>query len=168
MYSRKEVDPTRKTIDLVHWREQYVNSWNTFFTVILWNVSKGMAFSVVDSQHGFRSGRSMEMQLVYTFHDIAKAWMRMHLYHWPFLDFSKPFDKFPLLRLLWYPLWSKSFFAERYQRVLFDTTFSTRSKVMPGVPQGTVLGTVLSHMYINDLSSNLNCTARLFADDCLL
>lgn len=99
MYSRKEVDPTRKTIDLVHWREQYVNSWNTFFTVILWNVSKGMAFSVVDSQHGFRSGRSMEMQLVYTFHDIAKAWMRMHLYHWPFLDFSKPSDKFPLLLL---------------------------------------------------------------------
>ena len=36
---------------------------------------------LVDSQHGFRSGRSTEMQLVYTFHDIAKAWMRMHLYH---------------------------------------------------------------------------------------
>lgn len=55
---------------------------------------------LVDSQHGFRSGRSTEMQLVYTFHDIAKAWMRMHLYHWPFLDFFKPFDKFPLFRLL--------------------------------------------------------------------
>lgn len=133
---------------------------------------------LVDSQHGFRSGRSTEMQLVYTFHDIAKAWMRMHLYHQPFLDFLKPFDKFPLFRLLqklqFYgirgpiSLWSKSFFTERYQRVVFYRNFSTGSKVMPGVPQGTVLGPLLSHMNINDLPSNLNCSARLFADDCLL
>lgn len=87
---------------------------------------------LVDSQHGFRSGSSTEMQFVYTFHDIAKAWMRIHLYHWPFLVFSKPFDKFPLLRLLqklqFYgirgpiSLWSKSFFTERYQRGRWNLT----------------------------------------------
>ena len=61
-----------------------------------------------------------------------------------------------------------SFFTERYQRVVCDGNFFTGLKVTPGVPQGTVLGPLLFLMYVSDLPSNFNFSARLFADDCLL
>lgn len=37
-----------------------------------------------------------------------------------------------------------------------------------GVPQGSVLGPLLFLMYVNDIVENINCTARMFADDCVL
>ena len=37
-----------------------------------------------------------------------------------------------------------------------------------GVPQGTVLGTLLFLLYINDLPDNVQSSVRLSADDALL
>ena len=37
-----------------------------------------------------------------------------------------------------------------------------------GVPQGTVLGTILFLLHINDLLSVISSKVRLFADDCLV
>ena len=38
---------------------------------------------------------------------------------------------------------------------------------MSGVPQGTVLGTLLFSLHINDIMSDIEFEIRLFADDCV-
>ena len=41
-------------------------------------------------------------------------------------------------------------------------------KVLSGVPQGTVLGPLMFLLYINDISTGIGSSIRLFADDCVL
>ena len=96
------------------------------------------------------------------------------------LDFSKAFDKVPHQRLLhkleFYGVrsslhrWTSSFLRDRSQQVLLDGTTSTSASVQSGVPQGSVLGTLLLLLFINDLPEYISqdSTARLFADDCIL
>ena len=47
-------------------------------------------------------------------------------------------------------------------------TLHVDTKVISGVPQGTVLGPLLVLTYINDLPNNINSSIRLFADECVL
>ena len=94
------------------------------------------------------------------------------------LDFAKAFDKVPHERLLekihYYRIrhhthrWLRNFLTFRTQRVTCEDSMSSTSKVLSGVPQGTVLGPLLFLMYINDLPDLLKSQTRLFADDCLV
>ena len=52
--------------------------------------------------------------------------------------------------------------------VVCNGASSSARKVTSGVPQGTVLGSLLFLLYINDLPSKLQCTVRLFVDDFFL
>ena len=54
------------------------------------------------------------------------------------------------------------------QRVEVSGAFSSPTSVHSGVPQGTVLGALLSLLHINDLPQVVTSQVRLFADDCLL
>ena len=65
--------------------------------------------------------------------------------------------------------WITSFLTNRIQSVVVDgATSPPPKKVISGVPQGTMLGPLLFHLYINDLPSIVSSQVCLFADDCIL
>ena len=93
------------------------------------------------------------------------------------LDFEKAFDTPPhevlKSKLFSYGIdvktlkWIDSFLCFRLQRVVVNGIKSDWAPVLPGVPQGTVLGLLLFCLYINDISSDIESEIRLFADDCV-
>ena len=58
-----------------------------------------------------------------------------------------------------------NFSSNRKQRVILNGQVSACGSVNEGVPQGSILGTLLFLIYINDLSDNLSSNVKLFADD---
>ena len=64
--------------------------------------------------------------------------------------------------------WVSSFLTGRTQRVVVDGNTSSEAAVLSGVPQGTVLGTLLFLVFINDIIQGSSSSIRLFADVCLV
>lgn len=63
---------------------------------------------------------------------------------------------------------TKAFLTNRSQSVSINGVQSSTKCVLSGVPQGSILGPVLFLLYINDISSSVKSSLRLFADDCIL
>ena len=92
-----------------------------------------------------------------------------------FSDLSKAFDKVwhdgiifklkaygvegELLSLL------KNYLENQEQRVVLNGQTSEWRKIMSGIPQGSVLGSLLFLIYINDLPDGINSLCKMFADD---
>ena len=133
---------------------------------------------LTDSQHGFRSKRSCETQLIATVQDLASGLSEGKQIDVILLDFAKAFDKVPHQRLLhkfhYYGIrgstlnWIESFLSDRKQHVLVEGTMSSVADVDSGVPQGTLMGPLLFLAFINDLPSVVSSPVKLFADDCLI
>ena len=129
------------------------------------------------NQSGFRPGDSTVNQLISITHSIYKAFdcnspldVRS-----VYLDISKAFDRVwhdgliyklkrcgvsgKLLSLL------QSFLMDRKQRTVLNGQCSSWGDISAGVPQGSILGPLFFLVYINDLTENLKCNVKLFADD---
>ena len=153
--------------------------------ILVSNINKHLALDSIlaDCQHGFRSQRSCETQLVKFVHDIISnldwAVNRGHKQtDLIIMNFAKAFDKVPHRRLLhkleYYGIrgsthkWINSWLSGRTQQVVLDGQASNPVPVLSGVPQGSVLGPVLFLIFINDLPDNIRSSVCLFADDCVL
>jgi hypothetical protein len=126
-------------------------------------------------QHGFRSKRSCETQLIEFVDDITKNMSAGKQTDILIMDFSKAFDKVSHILLLHklehYGIrgninrWIVSFLYNRTHAVVVDGENSIHIDVESGVPQGSVLGPSLFLLYINDMPVGIKSTVRLFADD---
>ena len=129
------------------------------------------------NQSGFRPGDSTVNQLISITHTIFEAFdcnppldVRS-----VYLDISKAFDRAwhdgiifklkrcgvsgNLLALI------KSFLKDRRQRTVLKGQSSSWGDISAGVPQGSILGPLFFLVYINDLTEDLKCNVKLFADD---
>ena len=59
----------------------------------------------------------------------------------------------------------KSFLKDRKQRTVLNGQCSSWGDISAGVPQGSILGPLFFLVYINDLTKDLRCNFKLFADD---
>ena len=59
----------------------------------------------------------------------------------------------------------ENYFSGRFQRVISNGQNSSWKPILPGVPQGSILGPLLFLVYINDLPNELKSNVKLYADD---
>ena len=128
--------------------------------------------------HGFRSGYSTETRFLVTIHDLLQANDMNIQMDIAILYFSKAFDTVPHGRLLKkleaYDIrrnlhkWLSSFLKDRQMNVVEEGEHLESAYVESGVPQGTVLGSLIFLCHIYDLPDSVKSQVRLFADDCLI
>ena len=61
--------------------------------------------------------------------------------------------------------WFKSYFCERKFKISTNTSYSSPSNLLCGVPQGSILGPLLFLLYINDFPRAVVTNSLLCADD---
>ena len=126
-------------------------------------------------QHGFRSGHSCTTQLLELMEDFTDFYEMEIPFDCIYLDFAKAFDRVPHQRVLTklYNIgirghllnWIRDFLYGREQRVVVNSKFSEWTKVVSGIPQGSVLGPTLFTIFINDLPVDIISNIKIFADD---
>jgi hypothetical protein len=64
--------------------------------------------------------------------------------------------------------WVKKYLSERKQRVVINNSTSSWRDIHAGVPQGSIVVSLLFIVFINDILTDINSTIKLFADDTCL
>ena len=126
-------------------------------------------------QYGFTNGRSTTTQLLSYLDKRIDTIVSGGVVDTIYFDFAKAFDSVPhkrqLGKLKSYGIngkvleWIKAFLGNRRQIVNVNGMNSNPATVSSGIPQGSVLGPILSVTYIIDLPEVVKCGFYLFADD---
>merc|ERR1711888_288169 len=129
-----------------------------------------------ENQHGFRVNRSCLSQLLAHYELILEALGDNSSVDVIYLDFSKAFDKVDhgilMNKLKKYnitgelAIWIHNFLNNRTQQVTVEKCLSSETKVISGVPQGSVLGPLLFLILLADIDEDANSSkVSSFADD---
>ena len=132
-----------------------------------------------EKQFGVRPKHSTHMAVIELVDKIANAVERNEPTLGIFLDLSKAFDTINhdilLYKLEYYGFrgvaldWFKSYLSDRKQLVRYQMHDSDHTIINCGVPQGSILGPLLSILYINDIVNTTSLLELiLFADDTTL
>ena len=130
---------------------------------------------IKNSQHGFRRGRSTQTNLIEFLEKTTKWHDDGRAFDIIYLDFKKAFDKVRHQRLLikleaagikgelkdFIENWLKG----RMQRVVVEGEMSDWKEIISSVLQGSVLGSMLFNIFIDDIDEIINAFIRKFADD---
>ena len=123
-------------------------------------------------QHGFRCRLSTETALTTITDKIYENMDNKKISLLTLCDLSKAFDsvnhktllhKCSLLKID--EFWFTNYLQDRSMSVRLENDISKKNKVGYGVPQGSILGPILFGIYVNDLSSHINCFLVQYADD---
>ena len=129
------------------------------------------------SQHGFLKKHSTTTNLLTSLRDWTISLSNHKSTHICYIDFQRAFDTVSHIKLIHklasYGIsgnllfWVQAFLSNRQQCVRINSTHSSYLPVISGVPQGSVLGSILFNLFINDISDNFSDEVKiqLFADD---
>ena len=129
---------------------------------------------ITPSQSGFIPGDSTVKQLVCICNDLRSSFESGTTALAVFFDISKAFDRvwhkgllvklkaIGIRRLLLE--WFCDYLTNRMQTVVIKGEKSRLKRVVSGVPQGSVLGSLLFLIYINDIVNDIQSVIKLFAD----
>ena len=126
-------------------------------------------------QHGFRPKRSTTSNLITYTEFLCKSMTNGGQSDTLYTDFSKAFDKVPhnllIRKLKWFGVgntmlkWFKSYLVGRIQYVRIGNETAKGISPSSGVPQGSILGSLLFIIFINDLPESILSQCLMFADD---
>ena len=95
-----------------------------------------------------------------------------------FIDLQKAFDtinqdillkKMPALRFSCRSInWFQSYISNRIFQVNVQSKYSSIEKIDCGMLQGSILGSLLFLLYVNDVKQTVDCDLFLYADDSCL